>query len=176
MKKLFISAIFFGIGCSLLAQNENIKTNQELYEWRIKQSYLNGTYIPKDLTDAFVQLHTLIDKASKEKFKNAPEDIVTKKLHFTLGRWIMVNWGFYEGSRLSAFLNEIQLYHPDDMARFLIITYHRSLNRKPLNVKDLVIALKRKRKMIEKERLLKGETLHEEILVRERPDSLRTKQ
>src|SRR5690606_32780541 len=70
------------------------------YQKRIQKEFLNGVYIPKDLADCFVQLNRLTDDASKTKFKNMPEEDAARKLHFSLGRWIIYNWGFYEGSRL----------------------------------------------------------------------------
>lgn len=133
------------------------------YERRIRQTYLNGVYIPKDLTDAFIQFNRLIDKDSKDKFISVPDTIAARKLHFSLGRWVTTNWGLYEGSRLSVFLNQLDLYHPDDMARFLIITYHRNLRRVPLDVKTLITELTEQRKELETNRKLKGEVLHEEV-------------
>ncbi len=140
----------------------------EQYKRRIQKEYLDNVYIPKDLTDAFIQLNRLIDHASKEKFKQAPEDVVARRLHFSLGRWIIHNWSFYEGSRLTVFINGLGLSHPDDMARFIIITYHRSINRNPLEVKALITDLQEKRKAIDQERLLKGQVIHQEVIKKDR--------
>lgn len=135
---------------------------RENYQRRIRKEYLDGVYIPKDLTDAFVTLNTLIDKESKAKFRAVSEDTAATKLHFSLGRWMIRNWGFYEGSRLSHYIREnLDLYHPDDMARFIIITYHRSLNRRPLEVKELLEAFYEKRER-EKRRLLEEGKVIEE--------------
>ena len=135
---------------------------QENYQRRIRKEYLNGVYIPKDLTDAFVTLNALIDEASKAKFKAVSEETAATKLHFSLGRWMIRNWGFYEGSRLSHYIREnLDLYHPDDMARFIIITYHRSLSRRPLAVKELLEAFREKQER-EKQRLLEEGTVIEE--------------
>lgn len=132
------------------------------YERRIRQEYLNGVYIPKDLTDAFVALNELIDEASRAKFKAVSEETAATKLHFSFGRWMIRNWGFYEGSRLSHFIREnLGIYHPDDMARFIIITYHRSLNRQPLEVKELLKVFHEKQER-EKQRLLEeGKIINE---------------
>ena len=169
MRNLILATLFLGSVFSISAQKD--MTAEERYEWRLKQEKLYGIYIPRDLTDAFVELNKRIDAESKAKFKNAPEDLVAKKLHFSLGRWMMVNWGFYEGSRLTAFLNKLDIHHPDDMARFLIITFHRSINRTPLEVKSLVEDLKVKRSELEQDRLLQGEILHQETRLREPIDS-----
>jgi len=173
MNKLLLAICFLGSCVSVFAQKE--MTVEERYEWRLKQEKLYGIYIPKDLTDAFVQLNKRIDADSKAKFKNAEEAVVAQKLQFSLGRWMIVNWGFYEGSRLTAFLNQLDLHHPEDMARFIIITFHRSVNRESLEVKTLVEELKTKRAELEQDRLLQGEILHQETRIREQPDSTNQK-
>lgn len=114
------------------------KDFEEAYKRRVSQEMLFGVYIPEDLTDAFIQLNKLIDDDSRAKFRSMPEEAASVKLHFSLGRWIMHNWGFYGGSRFSKYLNTLGLYDPDIMTRFVIITYHRNLNRKPLEVKNLL--------------------------------------
>lgn len=81
---------------------------------------------------------------------------------------MMHNWSFYEGSRLTVFLNGLGLYHPDDMARFIIITYHRSINRNPLEVKALITNLQEKRKATDQERLLKGQVIHQEVIKKDK--------
>ncbi len=74
------------------------------------------------------------------------EDQVRHKLFFSLGRWIIYNWGFYDGSRLSDRLRKLGIYHPEDMAEFIIITYHRKMLQQPLNAKELIEQMTEKRK------------------------------
>lgn len=138
------------------------------YQKRIKKEYLNRVYIPKDLADCFIQLNKLIDEESKRKFKTAPEEVVARKLHFSLGRWMMVNWSFYQGSRLSAYLKNIGIFYPDDMARFIIISYHRNLNRKELKVKEQVEFYQEYRKKKFEEEKTDGEVIYEEKRILEK--------
>ena len=73
------------------------------------------------------------------------------------------NWGFYGGSRLTAYLNQLNLYHPDDMTRFLLVMYHRHLNDKPLDPRPVVEGLLKLRREQEQEKLLEnGEVIDEE--------------
>ena len=132
------------------------------YQMRIRMEYIGGVYIPRDLGDAFAQLHKLIDRDAKTKFKTHPEDDAVRQLHFSFGRWIIYNWGFYEGSRLSHSLREMGVYHPDDMARFIIRSYHRSLNQRPIEAKAQIEALNAQRQKEREERLMKGQILHQE--------------
>jgi hypothetical protein len=141
---------------------ETLEEFEKTYAYRIQQEFLYGTYIPKDLADAFIQFNRLIDDPSRQKFKTLDEEEAANRLFFSLGRWITHNWGFYGGSRFSHYLRELGLSYPDDMARFVIITYHRNLNRKSLDVKSLIERFQNERKMQEEERLKKGTIIHEE--------------
>ncbi len=138
------------------------------YQERVKQTYIYGVYIPADLTDAFEQLNKLADGGSKKSFKNVPEEIAVKKLHFSLGRWMIYNWGFYEGSRLSEHIKKMGVHHPDDMARFIIISYHRYLNKKDLELKELAESFKKKAEEEKEARKNRGTIIKEEKRVREK--------
>lgn len=108
----------------------------ELYEYNIQQEYLNDIYIPIDVEDAMKQLDILSDDDGKDKLKSAPEEVVADKLIKGLGRWMMINWNFYEGSRLSHRIRDYGVTIPEDQAKFLITTYHRYLNNLPLNLEQ----------------------------------------
>lgn len=158
-------ALWMLLTSPLAAQDPPATKDQflENYERRIRQEYINLVYIPKDLADAFVQLNELTDKESRLKFKNMSEEDAARKLHFSLGRWIILNWGFYEGSRLSHYIREnLGIYHPDDMAQFIIVTYHRNLNRKPLQVKELVDHYHQKQEKEKEEKIRRGTVISEE--------------
>lgn len=137
-----------------------------MYNRRIRKAYLYGVYIPKDMGEAFNELNKKIDDESKVKFKVVLEEIAAKKLHFSLGRWMMHNWSFYEGSRFADYLKKLGVTHPDDMANFTIILYHRHVNKKPLDVKPLVVAFKEKRQKKAEERRAGGRVISEEKRIR----------
>ncbi|MBL7825205.1 MAG: hypothetical protein JNJ57_01150 [Saprospiraceae bacterium] len=133
------------------------------YQDRIKKDKLNGVYIPKNLDEAMTELDKRISDESKLKFKALPEDSVCQIMHYRLGNWIILNWGFYGGSRLSHYLRSAGVTFPDDMADFLILAYHRRLNAKPIGIKELALDFRERRKKEHQERLKKGEVIHEEI-------------
>lgn len=155
----------FGLGTSLLAQERLTAEEkfQKNYEKRIKKERLYGVYIPRDLSDAFAQLNKLTPREAKTNFKNVPEEVAVRKLHFSLGRWIIHNWGFYEGSRLSHHLKQVGVFHPDDQARVIITTYHRYLNKKPLEVKKVAEYYSEKRRKELEERKKNGAVLSKEV-------------
>jgi len=166
---IFIISLLL-LGVSLQAQRPPSTEDEfeKAYNKRIQKDYLFGVYIPKDLTDAFVQLNRLIDKEGQAAFKTMGEADAVRKLHFSFGRWMIYNWGFYEGSRFSHYLKGLGIFNPDDMSRFVMLSYHRNLNRKPLNVKEQITQIQEMRKQERDKKLKGGEILHEEKRTRPR--------
>ena len=172
-KRYLLYLLFLLLGKPLSAQEVEFPGTEDQYEKeyqeRITKEYLfyPPVYIPKDLTDAFIQLNKLIDPPSKQKFKNMQEEDVRRKLYFSFGKWITQNWGFYGGSRLSHYIKGLGVHHPEDMAVFVMVTYHRNLNKQPLNVKELINEIQDKREQEWNAQRLRGTVIHEEK--RQRP-------
>jgi hypothetical protein len=151
---LLIITIFLAIQTNVVFSQETGEipaTKEELekkYQENILQTRLYGVYIPKDVMDAFNEFISLSPEEEILKFKNAEEDLVVKKLHYSLGRWMALNWCFYEGSRLSHHLREKGIGHPDDMISFLLRVFHRQLNDKPLEEDKIISDLKAARKKL----------------------------
>jgi len=148
------------------AQNSALLKNDEAlpkqnYQENIKKEFINDIYIPKDLEDAFKELERLSEKEGLAKFKNGKEEIVAKKLHFGLGRWIMEKWHMYDGSRYSHYLRLKGLSYPDDMARFTIISFHRHLNGRDLQVDARIKVVKEKRDKEYQEKMAKKKVIKE---------------
>lgn len=116
------------------------------YNRRIQKSRIGDTYIPKDFDDAFIEIRRLSDPKDLKKFQVQEEEEVAKKLHFGLGKWMIRNWSFYEGSRYSHFLKLKDLHHPDDMAHVTIRLFHRHLNGKDLDADTLIKEISERRK------------------------------
>ncbi len=135
---------------------------EDKYEWRIRQQTLYGVYIPKDLNDVILELTKKTDEPSKRKFKSMSEEDAASKLFFSLGRWMTHNWSLYEGSRLSKYMQDMGIHHPDDMVRFFIIAFHRSVNREPLEIKELIQRFQKKEEVEKEKRQEKGAVISEE--------------
>ncbi|MBK7873423.1 MAG: hypothetical protein IPJ74_23560 [Saprospiraceae bacterium] len=161
----YLTSVLMLFSCvALVAQPPMSKEAFEKeYQRRIKLEYINEVYIPVDLTDAFVQLNKLIDDSSKASFKSMSEEEAARELFFGFGRWMIVNWDFYNGSRLSHYIRELGITFPDDMARFIMVSYHRNLNRRPLDVKTQIEYYQEKRRKEHEERLSKGTVIKTEI-------------
>jgi len=143
---------------------------QKRYQDRISKDRLHGVYIPKNLDDALAQLDKNISEESKAAIRDISEDSVCEKLHNRLGRWMITNWCFYEGSRISHYLRSAGVTYPDDMADFMIIAFHRKLNGKPVEIKALAQYYRETRKKEFQEEKKEGKVLHEEVRKRTPPE------
>lgn len=156
----------------LSAQEGPASTEQEYekqYRERIRMDKLNNVYIPKNLDDALLQLEKLTSPESRAKFMSIPEDSVCLFMHNRLGQWIILNWGFYGGSRLSHYLRSAGITYPDDMADFLMLAYHRKLHGKPVGIKELATNFRERRKKEFEAEQKKGKIIHQETRKKDRP-------
>ncbi len=173
MDKVFFLALLF-ISTLATAQSDNFlksgptSTNSKEefeaeYKKNIRKSKINGIYIPRDLNDAFREIIALSPEESILKYKGAPEEVVARKLHHGLGKWMIAKWSFYNGSRLSHLLKGMGVTHPDDMAQFILRSFHRHLNSVPLESKKLAEEYKEKREKELKERREEANVLKTEV-------------
>lgn len=129
--------VFMILPVLAIAQN----TEEEFianYNARISKERINDVYIPKDLDDAMKELDRLTDDRTANNLLTSPEDTIASKLHFSLGRWMSIHWGFEEGSRLSHYLKGKGVTHPDDMMDLLIRSWYRHLSKQNRNEEQLI--------------------------------------
>ena len=131
------------------------------YKARIQLEMINGVYIPFDQQDAFDELTRRSVPAGIAEFKNSPEDSIRRKLHFGLGRWILINWGLEEGSRISDYMKKHGVALPDDMVEVIIITWHRHLNGRPLKYNEEVAIID---KRVKEEKAKRDEQAQKTVL------------
>lgn len=159
-RTLWCTMLVFTITCAHAQQDTSYQEKYELaYQERISKTHLNGFYIPENVEDAMLELDRIVDEHGKLRFKVQDEATAVRKIHFSFGRWMIHNWGFYEGSRLSHSLKELGITYPDDMASTLMACYHRRLNAKPLNLEVLAEFYAEKRRKEVEERLSQGQIL-----------------
>ncbi len=162
--------MFLGITSSLFSQDpvENEQSFEERYAQNIKKSRINGVYIPANLEEALNELQELSSEEALLKFAKGDEALVVKRLHFGLGKWMIYNWNFYEGSRISHYIKELGISHPDDQASFLITCLHRKLNGKDLDIANQVNYFHDYRKKLLQEKLDGAVLIKEETKIREK--------
>jgi len=177
MKSLFLfwSIVLFGVVQLTAQQPPQLPPTKDLpntkeeyekeYQSRIKKEKLFGVYIPKDLTEALDILENKMEAPAKERFVAFTEDEVRIKGAFRM--WIKNNWGFDGGSRLSQYLKDRGVHHPDDMAEVIMISLHRHLNNKPLDVDGQVKAIQEKRKKQLEDKQKKAVVIKEETIKKE---------
>ena len=140
-----------------LAQNE--PSAAEAYERRLRQETLNGRYIPKDLRDAMATLERITSAESQEAYAARTEEEAVRRLWFSFGRWLAINWGFYDGSRFSDYLRRLGVDTPDGQKEFVMRAYHRHLNGRDIDVRQLAEDYKAARAEADSLRLLGGTVL-----------------
>ncbi|WP_236978416.1 DUF6794 domain-containing protein [Membranihabitans maritimus] len=159
MRYLFFIALSIVLSIPMYSQDTlTYEEKFELeYQKRIKKSHIDGFYIPKDHLDALRILDEIIEEPGKARFASQSESFAVNNVFFSFGRWMLVNWGLDRGSRLSVALNNLGLNYPDDMVRFLMISYHRKLNNKSPNTEDLIQSIPLARKEREKKESVEHE-------------------
>ena len=141
-------------------QDVTPQSMDSIYQWRIKQEKLNGAYIPKDLNDCFKVLDQAMEDDVKEEFKAFTEEELPEKTFRTIGSWITFRWELREGSRITAYFNKMGVPHPKYMVALVLTAYHRQLNNKPINIKELVTRYRdnwQEEQQGEAKKLLEGE-------------------
>lgn len=140
MRYLSIFCLILGFTLSLPAQAvyDTAEEAEKQYNINIKQTHLEGVYIPASMDEAIQELKDLSDEEALKKFAEAPIDEIADKLHFGIGRWMIVNWQFYSGSRLSHLVKSKGAKTPDAMAQYIIRHFHAHLNNITPNEEELV--------------------------------------
>lgn len=152
MRPLIYLTCFLLFRLGMFAQDDLAAAKQKQYEENIVKEEINGIYIPYDIEDAMTQLNLMANEESRAKLIGIDEDVVVERLNKGLGRWMMVNWSFFEGSRLSHHLRQMGVSIPEDMAEFLITTYYRELNNIDIEIKSRAKAIYERRKKEQEQR------------------------
>ncbi len=101
--------------------------------------------IPKNLGECFDELKKWGEGDSSEllEFKATPEKDVRATYHHNLGRNIRNEWGLWKKSDLFKYFENMGLHHPDDISGVILITFHRHLNGKELQLAEEIQVYKK---------------------------------
>lgn len=173
MKFYSICCLFLGFTLSLSAQAvyDSEEEAEKQYNINIKQTHLDGVYIPSSIAEAMEELKKLSDVEALKKFASADIDAVAENLQYGLGRWMIINWQFYDGSRLSHLMRGNGVKTPDAMAQYLIRHFHAYLNNKEIDEKQLLAIVNEKHEQKMKEMRANGKVLKSETRKIEKPDN-----
>ena len=123
IKKLTTCLISILLFCvSMKAQNEVT----HLWQYRYHVDRINGIYIPKDIDEAIDTLDTFLSARDKQYITDSLSlwDF-RASTHHGLGTWIRNNWGLWGGSRLSRYLRDRRVFHPDNMSGEILKAYYK---------------------------------------------------
>jgi hypothetical protein len=96
--------------------------------------------IPKNLMECFDVLDKIFTKGGDlDWIQSSSEDEVLGAIHFSLGRWIRNQWGLWnKETDLYFLLEDMGLWHPDDMSSFIITSYYRKKNNQELDLEGQI--------------------------------------
>lgn len=116
-------------------QQQLIEDRKE-YEKRLTLESIDGTYIPKNLEECFVELDKLLSEIDKKEIQSLPkrEDMI--RYHHGLGMWMRNTWRLWAGSRLQKYFTDRGITHPDEMSSVILYHYYDWLTGKKETWKD----------------------------------------
>lgn len=106
------------------------------------KSEIDGVYIPKNLSEAIIEVNKFYSDSSKTEIRKMTEDEFVGQYHMGSGLWIRNNWALWKGSRLSRYFNRKGIKHPDDMSGIILASYHRHLTGKEINLNEQILSYK----------------------------------
>ncbi len=126
-----------------------------IYQYRIEQVYLDGHYIPATAEEAVDSLIAALGERNLERIRRLPEQRVVQGLLGSVGRWMIVRWGFEEGSRLSHHIKErYGVSFPIDIADFLLTAMYRKVQQQPIQWENIAKGIRDRRRVLLQRRLL----------------------
>jgi hypothetical protein len=113
-------------------------------------------YIPRDINDVFRVLNKLMPPAERAIVKSYEEDSAVSKLWKSGPPDFFYDWKLGNPpSRIVKYFNNLGISHPYDLTRSIIISYHRYLNNKPINLDKIIRTIKKERESEYKDYLRK---------------------
>lgn len=97
--------------------------------------------MPRNINECFLVLDEIFSESKEdfEWFKSASDSDAVSGLHNGLGRWIRNTWGLWsKDTELYSVLNNMGLWHADDMSSIIITSYHKKITGKKLALKEQV--------------------------------------
>ncbi|MBS1517927.1 MAG: hypothetical protein JSS91_07555 [Bacteroidetes bacterium] len=115
-----------------------------------ERSYEDKNYIPVDLEDALSYLDNVMDRKSKNEFRNTEEVKAVAGKHFSWGLYLRNNWGLWSfSSGISLYFLKTGVFHADDMSSIILTSFHRRLNGKDIRLDEQIKFYKEYRKDME---------------------------
>lgn len=146
MKNYILIILLFMQATLLIGQNK-----EDIYELPI----------PKAIDKCFIILDKTMEDNEILLIKTLSEDSIYCHPEFMHGTDYFHAWKLYEGSRLTKYFNLKGLYDSQDIYETILISYHRYLNNKPINLEEQI-----------KKHILKREKEYNEYIAKTEKDSI----
>ena len=98
--------------------------------------------IPKTLEKSFTILDKTLTKEEIQIIKNSKEDSISNHTEFKNGTDFFHAWKIYDGSKLTKHLNKKGIHGSNNIYETILITYHRYLNNKPIDLNQRIEIIK----------------------------------
>jgi hypothetical protein len=93
------------------------------------------TYIPRTFDEA-IQILLNVNRYNKSIPADEKEFLCLS--HHTVGQTLRNRWGLWAGSELCLWFNKQGIHHPDDMSSIILTSFHRMLNKKPIELEEQI--------------------------------------
>lgn len=99
-------------------------------------------YKPKNLDECMNQLDLMTNDIEKETILSMSEKEFAVSQHFGLGLYMRNFWGLWREKELYYFFNSLGISHPDYMSGIILVSYHRHLSQKDIDLNGQILELK----------------------------------
>ena len=109
---------------------------------------METTQLLPDNLDEAIEILKDFYSSKLDEIKSLTEDSFSSSSHFGAGTFIRDSWFLWwhenhgykswpkEKPKLIEFFNNLNIYHGDDISSIILISFHRSLNNKPINIEE----------------------------------------
>ena len=126
---------------------ETYRQADSLFAFWARADTIEGAYIPKDLDDAIEEINKLLTEEQINTYSIMDEDSLVISEHLDLGMYIRNRWCLWGRSRLADYLYQKGIDHPDYMSDVILRSWHRFINKKPINLDQQIIDLEKYKNM-----------------------------
>ncbi|MEP2671568.1 MAG: DUF6794 domain-containing protein [Cyclobacteriaceae bacterium] len=89
---------------------------------------------PKNLDECIAKLDLMLTDADKDTIRSMDEDDFAISQHFNLGIHMRNYWGLWRKKGLYHFFDSLGVTHPDNMSGIILVSFHRHLNDKTIDL------------------------------------------
>lgn len=105
-------------------------------EFKKAKPYQNNNKIPTTVDECIQEM--LSWNNGIDEFKRKNESVAVTSTHHSVGKWVRNEWGLWSGSKLKDYFVNLGVDHPDHMSGIIVLSFHRYLNGKPIELEKQI--------------------------------------